>query len=139
ISSTALIITLAFIPEKVFVFFLGNGFLGVKTLMLAYAPAILMMSVFTVINQYFSGIGKQKFILLSNTFGFLATLALAPLLISRFDTLGAAYTANISYVVIFMMSLIMFLKSTKIRLIQFFEIRNDFVFFKRLIKNESDF
>ncbi len=138
ISSALFIFVLAFIPESVFVFFLGAGFTGVKSLMLAYAPAILMMSVFSVINQYFSGIGKQKFILLSNAFGFLATLVFAPFFIDRFDTIGAAYTANISYAVIFILSMTLFVKSTKINLLQFFEMKNDFVFFKRLIKNESD-
>ena len=139
ISSAVIVCIIALIPESFFVFFLGAGFIGVKLLMLAYAPAILMMSVFTVMKQYFSGQGNQKYILLGNALGFIISFILAPLFIANFSTIGAAYTANISYAAILLVFVYCFMRSAKMNFIQLIKRNGEFVFLKQLIKNQSDF
>lgn len=126
------ILCLVLIPESFFVFVLGPGFTGIKPLILLYAPAILMISFFLMISNYYIAIGKQKIVLLSYGFGFCASLILAPLLINRYGTAGAAYSALVSYALITLSLSVAFLKNNKIIASQFFSFKSDFHFLKEL-------
>jgi len=136
LSSVFIVLLIGFIPERWIIIFLGEGFIGVKSLMMAYSPGILMLSFFTIINHYFSGIGKQKFILFSIASGFMVSLVFAPILIQKYDTFGAAYTANLSYLTILIFVLILFFSESKLKWKNLFSIKNDIAFLLRLIKNK---
>ncbi len=125
ILSGLLILTIALIPVSFFVFVLGEGFIGIKHLMMLYSPAILMISFFLIMSNYFIAIGKQKIVLVSYGFGFIASLILAPLLISRYGTNGAAYSALISYSIITLSLSLAFLINTKTSVFRFFSLKSD--------------
>lgn len=136
LSSVFIVLLIGFIPERWIIIFLGEGFIGVKPLMMAYSPGILMLSFFTIINHYFSGIGKQQFILFSIASGFTVSLIFAPFLIEKYDTLGAAYTANLSYLTILISVLSLFFLESKMKWTNLFSIKNDFALLLRLINNK---
>ncbi|MDI1354814.1 MAG: polysaccharide biosynthesis C-terminal domain-containing protein [bacterium] len=88
------------IPEKAFLVVLGNGFTGIKTSMSAYAPGVVMAGIFLTLANYLNAMGQQRTVLICYGAGALSSLILAPVLVAKYDVLGAAYTANFSYFVI---------------------------------------
>lgn len=126
------------LPEKLFVYLLGDGFVGTKNLMLLYAPGILMVSIFGIVSNYFSAIGKLKLVLLCNSFGFVATLILAPFLVKKYDMDGAAYTANISYFIIAIAIYVSFFKLNKLPLRRLFSLKEDFKNLKELVVSKNN-
>ena len=135
ISSIAVII-IFIIPETLYLKILGNEFIGIKRLMMLYAPGILMISFFGIISNYFSAIGQLKTVLLSNSLGFFFTLILAPLLIKKYDLAGAAYTANITYLIIALSIFILFFKINKLPINNLFSFKSDFINLKKLLFNK---
>ncbi len=121
------------LPEEVFVFLLGPGFAGTKHLMILYAPGILMTSLFSIITNYFSAIGKLSVVLICNSFGFVLTLILAPILIRHYEIPGAAYTANIAYFVIAATVYFSFFRISKLPFRRLFSFRQDYRNLRELV------
>lgn len=132
------ILVIFLLPERFFVFLLGNGFVGAKNLMILYAPGILMISFFGIISNYFSAIGKLKLVLLCNSFGFASTLILAPFLVRKYGIEGAAYSANISYFIIAIAIYISFFITNKLTVRRLFSFKKDYRNLKELITSKSD-
>ena len=126
------------LPENLFVYLLGDGFVGTKNLMMLYAPGILMVSIFGIVSNYFSAIGKLKLVLLCNSFGFVATLILAPFLVKKYDMDGAAYTANISYFIIAIAIYVSFFKMNKLPFKRLFSLKEDFKNLKELVISKNN-
>lgn len=124
LSSIAVLI-IYLLPEQVFIFILGTEYTGVKNLMLLYSPGILMVSLFGIVSNYFSAIGKLKLVVICNSFGFVTTLILAPFLIKTYDMAGAAYSANIAYIITAMAICFAFFKINKIPFYRLFSIKKD--------------
>lgn len=125
------------LPEDLFVFILGAGFKGTKHLMMLYAPGILMISLFSIITNYFSAIGKLNIVLVCDGLGFLTTLILAPMLIRNYDIEGAAYTANIAYLVIAISVSIAFFRESKLPFKRFFSLKEDYINIKELVVSKN--
>lgn len=119
------------IPESFLILILGNGFLGIKNLMLLYTPGILLVSIFGPISNYYTAIGKQKLVLFCYSSGFIATWFLAPVLIAKYGSKGAAYNANISYTIMTLTICISFIVTNKLSWRRFFSVSSDY---KNLIK-----
>lgn len=122
------------IPESLYVFLLGNGFLGIKNLMLLYSPSVLMASFFLILSAYFSALGKQKFVFATYLLGFLATLILTPTLIHKYETIGAAYSSLISYSIIWITLISLFLLKNKISPKSLFDFKSDLSSIKNFVK-----
>ena len=114
------------LPQDLFVFIMGEGFIGIKKLMMIYAPGILMISVFAIISSYFSAIGKQKLVLLCYSFGFLIVMFIAPGCIQKYQTEGAAYVANIAYFIMGMGICSCFFIINKFHWRKIFSIKQDY-------------
>lgn len=136
IISTIAVIIIFIIPETLYLKILGNEFIGIKRLMMLYAPGILMICFFGIISNYFSAIGQLKTVLLSNSLGFFFTLILAPLLIKKYDLAGAAYTANITYLIIALSIFILFFKINKLPINNLFSFKSDFINLKKVLFNK---
>jgi O-antigen/teichoic acid export membrane protein len=114
------------IPESFLTLVLGDGFLGIKSLMLLYAPGILLVSFFGSISYYYSAIGKQKLVLFCYSLGFITTWFFAPVLIAMYGSKGAAYNANISYVMMTVAICISFIVTNKLSWRRFFSVGSDY-------------
>ncbi len=136
--SLAFVLVIFLVPDSFFVFVLGEGFAGIKNLMMVYAPGILMVSLFGTISYYYSAIGKQKLVLFCYSLGFISTLALAPFLIRRFGNAGAAYNANISYLLMALAVCSSFIITNKLSLKRFFSIRTDYENLRQFVKPRVD-
>lgn len=113
------------IPEGVFTTLLGSSFSGIKQYMILYSPTVLMVSLFSIISQYFSAIGKQKVVLFCYALGFFFAVSVAPYLVQTYGVRGAAYNANAAYLIITLAMCSFFLFYNKISLRTFFSISSD--------------
>jgi O-antigen/teichoic acid export membrane protein len=134
--STFAVVLIFLLPEAVFTFVLGEGFSGIRHLMLLYAPGILMVSLFGSISYYFSAIGQQKVVLICYSLGFISTLFLAPVFISRFKSDGAAYIADLTYSIMAIGICASFGIINKLSFSRFFSFSQDYKNFKELITSE---
>lgn len=114
-----------FLPDQLFVFLLGEGFAGIRDIMLWITPGILFVCFSTVLSHYFSGIGNLRLIAFCNFLGFVCTVCLAPVLINHYGLKGAAMTANASYLVSALALLTGFFIKTKLGIGALFSIRSD--------------
>ena len=121
------------LPGNFFVYILGKGFAGIKSLMLIYAPGIVLVSLFAVISNYFLALGKQKLLVLCYGLGFISTILFAPVLISKYLMYGAAFNANIAYLIMAISVCYAFIRTNKLSLKRFFSMRTDLKNLKNLI------
>ena len=98
ISLLCLIIILC-LPEQVFSYVFGQGFDGVKQVILLLSPGILAMAVSNVYGNYYSAIGKPKILILKSALGVAVTVALSILLIPTLHITGACIVNASSYAV----------------------------------------
>lgn len=88
------------LPESLFVAVLGNGFAGIRHLMLLYSPAVVCASVFIPVIAFYSGTGKQLVVLRAYCLGFAVTLLMLPMLVYPFGVNGAALLTDCAYLAI---------------------------------------
>ncbi len=125
------VVILYFIPRDFFVFLLGEDFIHVKTVMLYLSPGILFISFATIISHYFAGLGKQKILLVANSFGLLATISTSHYFVSRYQLLGACYSTIISYFVATVILVTVFMKQNKFTLFDLLSLKRDFELLRR--------
>ena len=70
------------------------------------------LSIAKILTKYFSGIGKPIINSLSATLGLIINIPLLLLLVPKFGVYGAAYATSISYVIVSLCVLVVFLKDT---------------------------
>jgi len=121
------------LPNSFFIMLLGKGFGDVKYYMMFYAPGILIMSFISIINNYFSAVGRLKNVLVCNSFGFITTLFLAPVLVKNFGIKGAAITADIAYATTAIAICIVFFRSNGLPLKNLFSVKQDYKDLKDLV------
>ncbi len=137
---SSIVVAFIFIlPEDFYIYLLGNGYTGIKRLMVLYSPGILMVSFFGIISHYFSALGKLKLILFCNSFGFVISLVLAPVLISKYDIDGAAYTVNMAYMAVGVAIGVVFFVNNKMKLKRLFSVKQDLNNLKSLISSKNNF
>ncbi len=138
IFSLAAVLVIFLLPEGFFIYLLGDGYAGIKRLMMLYAPGILMVSFFGIISHYFSALGKLKLILFCNSFGFIISLIAAPVLIKKYDMDGAAYTVNLAYLAVGIAIGAAFFISNKMKIKRLFGISYDIQNLKDIIAAKHD-
>ena len=87
------------LPGQVFAFVFGEGFEGVKQVILILSPGILAIAVSNVYGHYFSALGKAKIWLLKSAFGVAVTVGLSFWLIPTLHISGACIVNASSYMV----------------------------------------
>lgn len=87
------------LPEQVFSFVFGEGFEGVKQVIVLLSPGILAIAVSNVYGNYFSAIGRVKILILKSAIGVAATVGLSVWLIPTLQVSGACIVNASSYIV----------------------------------------
>jgi O-antigen/teichoic acid export membrane protein len=88
---------LLLLPQNLFDMLFGDGVKSIKFILIALALGILELSYFTIINHYFTGIGKNKINIYASLIGNALTIVGCYLLIPYFGAIGAGIVASISY------------------------------------------
>ena len=87
------------LPEQLFSYVFGEGFGGVKQVVLLLSPGILAIAVSNVYGNYFSALGKTKILILKSAIGVLVTVVLSVMLIPSLKIPGACIVNASSYIV----------------------------------------
>ena len=112
ISLFCLILVLC-LPKQVFSFVFGEGFEGVKQVILLLSPGTLAIAVSNVYGNYFSAIGKAKILILKSAIGVIFTVGLSLWLIPTLQITGACIVNTGSYLVSSVVLFWFFFRKTK--------------------------
>ncbi|WP_317898743.1 lipopolysaccharide biosynthesis protein [Aurantibacillus circumpalustris] len=123
--SSLCIIVVLFLPEVFFTSFLGKDFSGTKTIMLYLSPGVLFLSFSSIISHYYSGLGRQKILLIANSCGLVVTLCTSYYFISHFGLIGACYAASLSYLAQAAVLTFVFMKQNEFKIVNLFQLRKD--------------
>ena len=86
------------LPKQIFTFVFGEGFEGVKQIILILSPGILAIAVSNVHGHYFSALGKAKIWILKSGIGVIVTVGLSFWLIPTLQITGACIVNASSYI-----------------------------------------
>lgn len=102
------------LPNELFTFMLGKNFEQTKMVMLYLSPGILCLSFSAILSHYFSGLGRQKILLVANLSGLLIAVCTAWPFINYFGLKGACYAASLAYLAQATVLSVVFFKANKI-------------------------
>lgn len=89
---------LVLIPNEFFTFVLGKDFFQVKEVILFLGPGICLIAYKAQLSHYFSGLGKVYVNAWASFSSLVVNIALAIVLIPKYQLVGAAISASLSYV-----------------------------------------
>jgi len=129
--SALCVLIVLFLPEYFFTALLGKDFSGTKTIMLYLSPGVLCISFSGIISHYYSGLGRQRILLLANSCGLLITLSTSYYFISNFGLIGACYSASLSYMAQALVLAVVFMKQNEFNFLQLFRFKQDLELLKK--------
>lgn len=106
---------LLLLPQNLFDLLFGNGVKSIKFILLALALGILELSYFTIINHYFTGIGKNKINIYASLIGNVITIIGCYLLIPSLGAVGAGIIASISYFAMLIYLMVKFKQESQVQ------------------------
>jgi O-antigen/teichoic acid export membrane protein len=124
---------LLLVPEGFFVWVFGEEFVSISQINLYFAPAIMFLSFFGIINHYFYSTDQNQINIYAALVGNVLTLIFALLLIKDYSLEGAALTYSIAYFGMLIFLLAIFVKNSGIGLAAFAPSKSDFYKFKSLL------
>ena len=127
------LVMLLLIPESFFVSVFGEEFAPIKQINFYFAPAILFLSFFAIINHYFYSIDRNKINIYAALVGNALTLIFALYLIKSHDLIGAAVTYSITYFGMLIFIVVYFLRISGLELNAFAPKKTDLQRFKNLL------
>ena len=127
-----LLIVMVLLPQSVYVFLFGAGFVAARVVVLILAPGMLFTSVTMIISHYFSGIGLPRYSMYGSTVGLVLTVSAGFVLIPVLGIKGAALTTSISYFVCMCYLLFIFIRKTGIGYNEFKIRKSDFILLQTL-------
>jgi O-antigen/teichoic acid export membrane protein len=85
------------LPSGFYSWLFGNEFHEVKRHIIWLSPGIFMLAISNAYSHFFAGVGDNKYNTYSSVFGLALTLCIAYPSIRYFGTIGAAFSASITY------------------------------------------
>jgi len=90
------------IPESLLLLLVGNGYTGIRSVMLSYGPSVVFQGACMLVGQYYSATGRQAQLVKLYTVPFIIHLILAPLLIKQMGITGAAAASAFTFLLVFL-------------------------------------
>ncbi len=135
IITLAILVVLLALPRSVYVFVFGSEFYGVKDVIWALSPGILLFSVSRILAVFFSGTGRALHFSLGT---FVSLLVLGGFLawwVPEYGVIGAAWATSVSYFFLFGYYLILFVYYTKSGFSDFLVNKEDIKLFAKEVKS----
>ncbi|MCU0359112.1 MAG: polysaccharide biosynthesis C-terminal domain-containing protein [Bacteroidia bacterium] len=101
------------LPETLYLKLFGDGFKGIKTVLMFYSPAVIFTALYLILSNYFSGRGEARLVMRSNLLGLLLTLVLCPWLVGAYHLKGAAISAILTYFVLSSSLIVRFFRTSQ--------------------------
>lgn len=107
------LITLILLPTSVFTAIFGDDFYSLKSVLYSLSLGIISFSIFTIINHYFSGIGKNKVNITASFIGNIIVIISCVLLIPVFGNIGAGIATSVTYLIMLLYLAYKFMKDSE--------------------------
>lgn len=107
------LVILIVLPSSLFAFIFGDEFGSIRKVLFSLSLGVIFLSVFTIINHYFSGIGKNKPNIIGSFIGNVVVVSLCLILIPTWGNIGAGIATSATYLVILAYIVYRFMRHTK--------------------------
>jgi O-antigen/teichoic acid export membrane protein len=132
--SLPLIVFLMVLPSQVFETVLGSDFSSTPLIIACMSLGILALSAEVILSRFFSGTGQQKVNAGSSTLGLVVSLIAGFSLIPFYGIVGAAFTASLSYMSMFLFLLWKIVQKSSLSYSDFLFRYSDWVYLRRLLR-----
>lgn len=129
------LITMAIVPESWYLWVIGDGFGGLKSVMLWIIPGLFMLMVSNVLSHYFSGIGKYHINSIGSFLGLITTAIGGFVFIPIYGIEVAAMVTSVSYFTLALWQLGVFYRTTSFHLSQWFIQKEDWKELKKRFRS----
>ena len=129
---TALLV-LCLLPTSFFEWIFSSEFADIRPVILLISPGIVFYAAHTILANYFSGTGQPKYNLYASLIGLSVTVVAAFIMIPWLGIRGAAITASLTYMALFIYHWIVFHKKTGCSITQLIPNRQDWEWVKTTI------
>ena len=114
-----------FIPDSVYEMVVGSNYANIKDIVVALAPAIVLLSISNILSHYFSGLGLFHHNTIGSIAGLIITLGVGVWAVPEYGIIGAIVTTNLSYFVLVVYQLVIFYRQTPFRIQDWLVTRED--------------
>jgi len=130
-----LLIILLVLPVNFYIYVFGFSDFGqVKTVILYLSPGIIALTANMILSHFLSGIGKPVYNLIVSFTGLVTIAVTGYCLVESMGLSGAAIAASVTYLVTALLSFYYYFKQSDSTLSDLIIRVDDFVFFKKIIK-----
>jgi O-antigen/teichoic acid export membrane protein len=129
-----LIVLLLLLPDSFFNLLFGKDFDSLKIILLALSLGILELSYFTIINHYFTGIGKNKINVIGSIIGNTVTIFACSFLIPILGSFGAGLATSLTYLFMLIYLVLQFKKESQVSIL---ELLPSLLSIRTVLKNRS--
>ena len=116
LATIPVLFALLVLPNSLFTFVFGDEFSSIKTVLLSLSLGVISLAIFTILNHFFSGIGKNKPNIIGSLIGNITVISLSLILIPMWGNIGAGIATSVTYFVILIYLIYRFLKQTNSQL-----------------------
>jgi len=120
-------VLVCFVPEWVFTeYLLTAEFAGIRKVIIGMSLGIVALGSNRILSHFFIGSGRIKYSACCSLFGLALLFVAGLILVPMYGVLGAAMTASFAYAGMLVFSLIVFMKNTGTKPIEFIPSKSDF-------------
>jgi O-antigen/teichoic acid export membrane protein len=123
------------LPNSLFAFIFGEEFGSIRTVLFSLSLGVIFLSIFTIINHYFSGIGKNKPNIIGSFIGNIVVISSCLMLIPIWGNIGAGIATSVTYLVILAYIVYRFMRHTKTTFTELIPSRSSVKSLIRELKN----
>ncbi len=123
------------LPNSLFVFIFGEEFGSIRTVLFSLSLGVIFLSIFTIINHYFSGIGKNKPNIIGSFIGNIVVISSCLMLIPIWGNIGAGIATSVTFLVILAYIVYRFMRHTKTTFTELIPSRSSVKSLIRELKN----
>lgn len=98
-TSTLILILLYCIPNTVYVFFFGQGFMDIKYYIRWLIPGIVVFNSYFILASFFAGLSKNRINVLVSFIGTIVLILSAYLFIPKYEMTGTGFASSIAFVI----------------------------------------
>lgn len=116
------LLILNLVPDSVYLLLLGDGFKGIKNVLLMYSSIVPLLAIYLLLSNYYSGQGQSLILLKNNLSAILISLVLTPVLVPLFQISGAVVVAFLTYFVLVLRLYLIFIRTHHLRFFKLFDL-----------------
>jgi O-antigen/teichoic acid export membrane protein len=131
--ASLIVAVMVILPESFYLYLFGDQYHGIHTVIRCLAPGMVFMTGSMILAHHFAGLGKHHINTIGSLIGLVSIALLCWLLVPLYGLPGAASAASITYGISLLYHLLVFIRFTGVRGVDFLFIREDLRFLKHFL------